>query len=196
MVCKSYLQRRFASEEAQTQSEPAADRAEEGQHGDNSIAASSEEQSDPSPGEPLSEAPEEAASSFQEQNQPSSGEPLSEVPELAAADTSVAQQQSEPQPAQSEQPSTVGDLASAAAEKAKETASNAFDALAPGLRGEESAARQQEPPPSEGPLPSECVYVGNLFFDVKEDDIRRKFQEIGRIQSVKMIKDNRGLSKG
>lgn len=44
--------------------------------------------------------------------------------------------------------------------------------------------------------PSSSVYIGNLFFDVREDDLRKKFEGCGTIESVKLIMDNRGLSKG
>ena len=40
------------------------------------------------------------------------------------------------------------------------------------------------------------VYVGNLFFDVTEGDLKREFQQFGTIESVKLIYDGRGLSKG
>ncbi|KAI4111965.1 MAG: hypothetical protein LQ338_008341, partial [Usnochroma carphineum] len=165
----SQLQRRFASEEAQTRSEPPADRAEEGQHGDNSIAASSQESQSPAQG-----------------SRPSPSEETSKAGEAAAAN----EQSSQPQPAGSEQPSTVGELASAAAEKTKEAASSALGAVTGGYGSRDSSFQKPEPPPNQ------TVYVGNLFFDVREDDLRREFEKMGAIESVKLIMDNRGLSKG
>ncbi|KAL8834743.1 MAG: hypothetical protein Q9170_003620 [Blastenia crenularia] len=141
----SHLQRRFASEEAQTQSEPAADRAEEGQHGDNSIAASAEEKSE---------------STF------------------------------ESQPAEHEQPRTVGEFASSAAEKVKGNVSNALDAFA-GAPGRRDSRRDRYPDTMRPePEPSKTVYVGNLFFDVREDDIKQAFEKIGTVESIKIITDN------
>lgn len=146
----SRIQLRYASEEAQTQSEPAADREEEGQHGDNSIAASS--------------APEETQ--FTDESN------AARIPE-AASEAPINEQpiRSEPVPA-----------------------SNAFGAFASqdaaSGGGRDSAFRKPAAPPSE------TVYVGNLFFDVREDDIRREFEKIGPIEQVKLIMDNRGLSKG
>lgn len=147
----SQLQRRFASEEAQTQSEPSADRTEEGQHGDNSIAASSEP---------------------------------------TQADDPVPEQAYGSQPAQREQSRTLGDFASAAAETTREAASTAYGAVADLATGGGRYSNRPDTPP--GP----SVYVGNLFFDVREDDLRREFEKLGAIESVKVIVDNRGLSKG
>lgn len=44
--------------------------------------------------------------------------------------------------------------------------------------------------------PSPGVYVGNLLFEVTEDDLSRVFAEYGNIKSVKIATDARGLSKG
>ena len=91
--------------------------------------------------------------------------------------------------------STIGDLAESAAGRVKETASNAFETIAGGSgasRGMSAGygAKQYDA------TPSSSVYIGNLFFDVREDDLRKKFEGCGTIESVKLIMDNRGLSKG
>ncbi|KAL8855998.1 MAG: hypothetical protein Q9178_007368 [Gyalolechia marmorata] len=150
------FQRRFASEEAQTQSEPVADGAQ-AQHGDNSIAASSK----------------------------------------AEAESSTQDSQERSASSQGQEHSTIGELASSAASTFKETASSAYDTIAGGSgsgpqRGHNSGsgARQYDV------TPRKSVYVGNLFFDVKEDDLRKKFEQCGTIEGVKLIMDNRGLSKG
>lgn len=44
--------------------------------------------------------------------------------------------------------------------------------------------------------PTETLYVGNLQFDVKEDELRDHFAEAGEISNVKIIHDIKGLSKG
>ncbi|KAL8987479.1 MAG: hypothetical protein Q9169_008695, partial [Polycauliona sp. 2 TL-2023] len=166
------LQRRFASsgEEAQTQSEPVADGAE-AQHGDNSIAASSN-------------------------NSTGNGEPLREGEEGRVA----AQQEG------GHEHSTVGEMAESAADKVKETASDAFEAIAGG-GGAASASSSSRGGLNRGAYgggatrandaePTASVYVGNLFFDVREDDLRKKFEGCGTIENAKLIMDNRGLSKG
>jgi RNA recognition motif-containing protein len=41
------------------------------------------------------------------------------------------------------------------------------------------------------------IYVGNLSYEVTEEDLQRTFEGFGRIESVKIIKDNySGKSKG
>jgi RNA recognition motif-containing protein len=41
------------------------------------------------------------------------------------------------------------------------------------------------------------IYVGNLSFKVKEDDLRKVFEEYGELSSVKIITDKySGKSKG
>ncbi|CAL8584368.1 hypothetical protein XPA_009970 [Xanthoria parietina] len=150
------LQRRFASQD-QTQSEPEADGAQ-GQHGDNSIAASSK-------------GGNESENPFQEGR---GGRGAS---------------------SQGQGYSTIGDFAQSAAGRVKETASNAFETIAGGSgsgRGMSAGygAKQYDA------TPSSSVYIGNLFFDVREEDLRKKFEGCGTIESVKLIMDNRGLSKG
>ncbi|KAL8650202.1 MAG: hypothetical protein Q9226_005243, partial [Calogaya cf. arnoldii] len=85
--------------------------------------------------------------------------------------------------------SSLGELAESAADKAKETASNAYEAIA----GGSGASRNTE---REVAAPGSNLYVGNLFFDVREDDLRKRFEQCGTIENVKLIMDNRGLSKG
>ena len=41
------------------------------------------------------------------------------------------------------------------------------------------------------------IYVGNLSYDMTEDDLRRAFEEFGTVESVKIIMDRySGRSKG
>lgn len=44
--------------------------------------------------------------------------------------------------------------------------------------------------------PNNTVYVGNLFFDAKEDDIRDFFSKYGQVTKIDLITDVRGYSKG
>ena len=43
---------------------------------------------------------------------------------------------------------------------------------------------------------STTVYVGNLFFDVKAEDLEKEFGKAGPVVNAKVILDPRGLSKG
>ncbi|KGO78290.1 Transcription factor, fungi [Penicillium italicum] len=49
---------------------------------------------------------------------------------------------------------------------------------------------------SEGPTPKTTVYVGNLFFDVTAEDLRKHFEKFGAVENALIVHDSRGLSKG
>lgn len=49
---------------------------------------------------------------------------------------------------------------------------------------------------SEGALPKTTVYVGNLFFDVTAEDVRKQFEKFGAVENALIVHDARGLSKG
>jgi RNA recognition motif-containing protein len=41
------------------------------------------------------------------------------------------------------------------------------------------------------------IYVGNLSYEVKEEDLKKEFEAFGQVESVKIIQDNfSGRSKG
>ena len=95
--------------------------------------------------------------------------------------------------------------ATAARDSALDTASNvasaagaAFTPRQNGSRrgsGDEFAARQS---PRE-PLilnPTDSIYVGNLLFEVNEEDLEREFAPYGNIKNVRIARDARNLSKG
>lgn len=44
--------------------------------------------------------------------------------------------------------------------------------------------------------PNSTLYVGNLYYEVTEEQLRRVFSRFGEIANVKMVYDNRGLSRG
>jgi nucleolin len=44
--------------------------------------------------------------------------------------------------------------------------------------------------------PSNAVYVGNLLFEITEEDLQREFGKFGKIEGVKIARDARNLSKG
>ena len=44
--------------------------------------------------------------------------------------------------------------------------------------------------------PKATVYVGNLFFDVTENDVQTEFKRFGPIEKARIMRDSRGLSKG
>ncbi|CAO2656660.1 Nn.00g054630.m01.CDS01 [Neocucurbitaria sp. VM-36] len=58
--------------------------------------------------------------------------------------------------------------------------------------------RQRRPRSLEGtpPEPNNTLYIGNLYYEVTADQLKRVFSRFGEVESVKVIYDNRGLSRG
>jgi RNA recognition motif-containing protein len=44
--------------------------------------------------------------------------------------------------------------------------------------------------------PNETVYIGNLFYDVTAEDLRKRMEKYGTVLNTMIAHDNRGLSKG
>lgn len=44
--------------------------------------------------------------------------------------------------------------------------------------------------------PSDTVYMGNLFFDLTAEDLRKHMEQFGAVRKAVIVHDNRGLSKG
>ncbi|RMZ78014.1 hypothetical protein DV737_g4086, partial [Chaetothyriales sp. CBS 132003] len=44
--------------------------------------------------------------------------------------------------------------------------------------------------------PKETIYIGNLFFDVTENDIKKELSRFGNVVGCRLLRDSRGLSKG
>ena len=65
-----------------------------------------------------------------------------------------------------------------------------YNPAASGLRREPAAGS------TSAPVPSKILYVGNIYFEVREDTLRREFSRFGNIVNCRVVYDNRGLSKG
>ena len=198
-IAPSLLQRRFASEEVQTQSEPEADGATQAQHEENSIATSSQEPEAQELGEPTNEAVEESSAL----GEPSLGvgEPEQVEPSEPAEPTESGNRSHQSEPAISEQ---ITEFVNSAKEKAGEygqAATEAASGVASGGAHSAGLGQQQEsrsPSRSSGNSapPSNIVYIGNLFFDATDEDLRREFSKAGEVVSATVKKDARGLSRG
>lgn len=44
--------------------------------------------------------------------------------------------------------------------------------------------------------PHNTLYVGNLFFEVTTEQLQKVFSRFGEVASVKIVYDNRGMSRG
>lgn len=90
------------------------------------------------------------------------------------------------------QVSSTADSVKSAVQSASEAAAGAAQSLgaAAGFGSQESQGRPG------GEETSSSVYVGNLFFDVRSEDLRKEFERAGPVVDTKIIMDARGLSKG
>ena len=79
---------------------------------------------------------------------------------------------------------------------ATQTATETVTGAAQSLAAAAGYGNQPSEPDREAPKTSKVVYVGNLFFDVKEEDLKKEFERAGPVVEVKIIMDPRGLSKG
>jgi len=83
----------------------------------------------------------------------------------------------------------VKEKAAAAAETVQETTRSAAETLL-GRSVDREAGTFNEP------KPSKIVYVGNLFFHVKLEDLQAEFSRFGDVQNCRIAEDPRGMSKG
>ena len=71
------------------------------------------------------------------------------------------------------------------------------DALAAAERTASQYDRRQGTYRNDTPAgPNPTLYIGNLYYEVTTDQIKRVFSRFGELDSVKIIYDNRGLSRG
>lgn len=164
-----FQRRLFASEEAAAQSELEADGAIKKQHGNNSIASAATEGVESK----LSPSEEAAAAASSD----------------SIIDETIPTQNSSAPPPAAESPRSV---ASEAAASIAGTAAAVGDSLSSAAGFGNTSARSAQEPPE----PSKTVYVGNLFFDVRSEDLRQEFEQAGPVVNAKIIMDSRGLSKG
>lgn len=91
---------------------------------------------------------------------------------------------------------------SSAAETVTQKTGDAFDAAAAAVGGAAAEAvsgekqqedRRQFVASSEG---KRTLYVGNLFYQTQEDQLRQEFSRFGNIVKTTIIRDPAGLSRG
>ena len=67
---------------------------------------------------------------------------------------------------------------------------DALEAFAP---SQQRRSRNEDKPPAP---PNNTVYVGNLYYQVTQEQLTRIMSRFGEVQSVNIVYDNRGLSRG
>ena len=100
-----------------------------------------------------------------------------------------------------EHASAAANRVSNAAQSATETVTGAAQSLgaAAGFgspRNPENPGGQRGNAPALDGEPSTTVYVGNLYFDVRSEDLKKEFERAGPVEEAKVVMDHRGLSKG
>lgn len=101
------------------------------------------------------------------------------------------QNDSSPSPAEKEQKNQDKEAQDKEAEVAKTTEpapSNVGDQQKPQEKATE-ALKIKIPP-------NETIYIGNLFYDVTAEDLRKRMETYGTVLNTMIAHDNRGLSKG
>ena len=93
-----------------------------------------------------------------------------------------------------EQASSAADSVKSAAQTAGEAVTGAAQSLSSAAGFSSQAPEAGRDAPSEGT--SKTVYAGNLFFDLKAEDLKKEFERAGPVLDAKIIMDQRGLSKG
>ncbi|KAH9878986.1 hypothetical protein J1614_002421, partial [Plenodomus biglobosus] len=86
------------------------------------------------------------------------------------------------------------------AEPTKAPATSGADALSSPASIDTNPRRERRARPgrdSDTPAPpSTTLYIGNLYYEVTAEQLKRVFSRFGEIEAVKVIYDNRGLSRG
>lgn len=143
-------------------------------------------------------AQEEVENAISEDNAAGNGASMGSAPPADVQAAAVAESTGEPhvqEAGQGQSSSSYGvhEANESTSSRAPESASveNAIGSV--GGAGSQNTYDASKPRP---PVPNPSVYVGNLFFDVTENDLQKEFSRFGEIKNVRIIRDPRGLSKG
>jgi nucleolin len=84
----------------------------------------------------------------------------------------------------------------AQAEPTNESATVGPDALETAVKASENRPQTKKHRVAKTAEPHNVLYVGNLFYEVTTDQLKRVFSRFGDIEEIKIVYDNRGLSRG
>ena len=82
------------------------------------------------------------------------------------------------------------------AASAASTFSEAAQSATSALTGSEPRQDQDRSRTGQIGSPKPTIYIGNLFFDVTENDLVKELARFGTILKCRLMRDSRGLSKG
>lgn len=97
--------------------------------------------------------------------------------------------------------SAVSETAQNAAETIKETAASTAEAVQEQTRNAATAILGEHAATADvgtftEPKAGKILYVGNLFFEVRAQDLEREFSRVGEVVNCRIAQDPKGLSKG
>lgn len=140
---------------------------------------------------------EEVENAISEDNQAAEAQVGSGVAEAAASGTEAAAETSDP--AVEAAVESIGESSSQSSAIPAADASPSANATSEGAAAvfESTQSRERQPRSDREPTtPKPTVYIGNLFFDVTEDDLAKELARFGKIVRTRLLRDSRGLSKG
>ena len=121
------------------------------------------------------------------------------------SESTQTESSSAPASADAEEQSTIASAISSATETVEGRAADAFDAATQTTEATEAAdgaaastfafERSSKTFVSTNP-PNTTLYIGNLFFEVTEDQLKKVFSRFGAVTKSSIVYDNRGLSRG
>lgn len=118
------------------------------------------------------------------------------------SESTQTESSSTPAPADTEEQSTIASTISSAAETVEGRAADASDAATQTTEAADGAAtstfafeRRSKTFDSTN-APNTTLYIGNLFFEVTEDQLKKVFSRFGAVTKSSIVYDNRGLSRG
>jgi hypothetical protein len=82
------------------------------------------------------------------------------------------------------------------AEPTDASATVGVDALEAAVKTAENAQRSPKSRTPRVTTPNNMLYIGNLYYEVTGEQLKRVFSRFGEVESTKIVYDNRGLSRG
>jgi nucleolin len=82
------------------------------------------------------------------------------------------------------------------AEPTDSSATVGVDALEAAAETAATAQRPSKPRTPRNTTPNNMLYIGNLYYEVTAEQLKRVFSKFGELESTKIVYDNRGLSRG
>jgi nucleolin len=113
----------------------------------------------------------------------------------SAAETVTAQDPPAPEAEQSTLDPAVNSATETAA-SAGSTFKEAAQSATSTFTGFQQRQDQGQPRTAQIGAPKPTIYIGNLFFDVTENDLVKELSRFGTIVKCRLMRDSRGLSKG